>query len=128
MTLGKSMKTHLRVVGVELDQEERARLRRRLAVKLAKCAPSIERVSIRLADANGPRGGLDQVCRINVVLVGLPMVVVEGRAAALAAAIDAAIVGAERAVRRSVQRRRMKPIRNGHDRGPFGSRVPRAAR
>jgi len=37
--------------------------------------------------------------------------VFQGRDASLEAAIDSALTGAERAVRRSVQRRRMKPIR-----------------
>jgi ribosome-associated translation inhibitor RaiA len=119
---------HLRVLGVELDQDERSHLRRRLAMKLRKCAPSIERVSIRVADVNGPRGGVDQVCRINVVLVGLPPVVVEERDASLETAIDGAITRTERAVRRSVQRRRMKPIRDRHNRRSSGSGVPRTAK
>jgi hypothetical protein len=62
-----------------------------------------------------PRGGVDQVCRIKVVLSGLPSIVVEQRDATLVAAIDGALSGAERAVRRSLQRRRMKPIK--HPRG-----------
>lgn len=118
----------LRVLGVELDEDERSHLRRRLAVKLGKFATSIERVRVRVADVNGPRGGVDQVCRINVVLIGLSPVVVEERDASLEAAIDGALTGTERAVRRSVQRRRMKPIRGRHNRRSSGSGVPPAAR
>ena len=103
----------IRVLGVELGPDDRAYVRRKLAAKLGKFATSIGRVSVRMADVNGPRGGVDQVCRIKVALVGLPPVVVEGRDASLHAAIDGALTGAERAVRRSVQRRRMKPIRVG---------------
>jgi ribosome-associated translation inhibitor RaiA len=116
------------VLGVELDEDERSHLRRRLAVKLGKFATSIERVRVRVADVNGPRGGVDQVCRINVVLIGLSPVVVEERDASLEAAIDGALTGTERAVRRSVQRRRMKPIRGRHNRRSSGSGVPPAAR
>lgn len=108
---------HLRALGVELDAELRARLRQKLALKLRKFARSIDRVSVRMTDANGPRGGVDQVCRINVVLVRLPPVVVEERDASAEAAVEAAVTSAERAVRRSVQRRRMKPIRR-----PAGAR------
>ena len=107
---------HLRVGGVKLDAEQRTRLRRRLALKLRKFARSIERVSVRVGDVNGPKGGVDQVCRINVVLIGLPQVVVEERDASVESAIDAAVTGAERAVRRSVQRRRMKPLRAREER------------
>jgi ribosome-associated translation inhibitor RaiA len=119
---------HLRVVGVELGEDQRSRLRRKLATKLGKFAASIERVSVCVADANGPRGGVDQVCRINVVLIGLPPVVVEERDASLESAIDGALTGAERAVRRSVQRRRMKPIRGRHNRRSHDSGVLRTAK
>jgi hypothetical protein len=102
---------HIRVLGGDLDPNDRTYIRRKLGMKLGKFATSIERVSVRVDDVNGPRGGVDKVCRIKVVLIGLPPAVLEGRDASLEAAIDGALTGAERAVRRSVQRRRMKPIR-----------------
>lgn len=103
----------IRVFGVELDQDDQAYIRRGLGVKLGKYATSIERVSVRVRDVNGPRGGVDQVCHIKVVLSGLPSVVFQSQAISLKAAINGALIGVERAVRRSVQRRRMKPIRTG---------------
>jgi len=117
----------LRILGVELDEDNRYHLRRKLGTKLGKCATSIERVSIRVDDVNGPRGGVDKVCRINVVLIGLPPVVFEGRNASLEAAIDAALTGVERAVRRTVQRRRMSRIRGRKSRRPSGLGVPSVA-
>lgn len=102
---------HIRVLGVGLGQDDRTYIRRKLGMKLGKFATSIERVSVRVDDVNGPRGGVDQMCRIKVVVIGLPPVVFQRRDASLEAAIDGALTGAERAVRRSVQRRRMKPIR-----------------
>jgi len=86
-------------------------MRHKLGRRLGKFADSIERVSVRMEDANGPRGGVDQVCRIKVVLRGLPSVVFEERDAALNAVVDRALAGVERAVRRSLQRRRMKALR-----------------
>ena len=115
----------VRVLGVELDEDAQSYLRHRLGRKLGKFAPTIERVSVRVDDVNGPRGGVDQVCRINVALVGLSPVVVERRDASLEAAIDGALTGAERAVRRRVQRRRMKPIRGRNHRRSAG--VPATA-
>ena len=102
---------NIRVAGVGLDQEDRAYIRQRLGAKLGKYAKSIERVSVRVRDVNGPRGGVDQLCRIKVVLSGLPSVVMEHQAASLQPALTGALNGAERAVRRTVQRRRMRPIR-----------------
>ena len=102
---------HVRLLGVELDDDEQAYVRRKLGMKLGKFAPSIERISVRVTDTNGPRGGVDQVCNIKVVLSGLPSVVVERRHAMLHAAIDDALRATERAVRRSIRRRRLKPLR-----------------
>jgi CBS domain-containing protein len=102
---------NIRVSGAELNQDQRAYIRQSLGMKLGKYANSIERVSVRLKDVNGPRGGIDQVCRIKVVLSGLSSVVFQSRAASLEDAINGALTGVERAVRRRVQRRRMKPIK-----------------
>jgi CBS domain-containing protein len=107
---------NIRMAGVELNQDERAYIRQSLGMKLGKYATSIERVSVRVKDVNGPRGGVDQVCRIKVVLSGLPSVVFQSQAASLKDAINGALTGVERAVRRRVQRRRMKPIKRGGDR------------
>jgi hypothetical protein len=107
---------NIRVVGVNLKQEDRAYIRKTLGMKLGKYAGSIERVSVRVKDVNGPRGGVDQLCRIKVVLTGLPSVVFQSQAASFRDAINGALTGVERAVRRRVQRRRMKAVKRGSDR------------
>ena len=101
---------NVRVDGVTLEEEDRAYIRRRLGEKLGKYAGSIERVTVRVRDINGPRGGVDLLCRIKVVLSGLPSVVVEHQAARLQPALTRALAGVERAVRRTLQRRRTRPI------------------
>ena len=102
---------HVRVIGVELDEDDRILIRKKLGMKLGKFASSVERVTVRMADVNGPRGGVDHVCNVKVVLSGLPSVVVERQDASPHAAIDLALRATEQAVRRSVGRRRMKPLR-----------------
>lgn len=104
---------HIRVLGVDLDSEKRKSIRQQLGASLGKFRSAIERVSVRVEDVNGPRGGIDQVCRIKVVLSDLPSVVFEDRNASLDAAIGGSLAGVAQAVRRSLQRRRMKPIRTG---------------
>lgn len=99
---------NIRLAGVELSADDRQYIRRKLGMKLGKFATSIERVSVRVEDVNGPRGGVDQVCRIKVVLSGLPSVIFEAKDVSLDAAVDGALAGVERAVRRSLQRRRTK--------------------
>jgi CBS domain-containing protein len=101
---------HIRTRIGGLGPDEMSYIRRKLGKKLGKFAPSIERVSVRTEDVNGPRGGVDQLVRIKVVLSRLPSVVFENRDASLDVAVDGAISGVERAVRRTLQRRRIKPL------------------
>lgn len=103
----------IRSVGSTLDDEDRDYLRRKLGRRLGKFARAIERVSVRVEDVNGPRGGVDKRCRIKVVLSGLPSVLVEEHDHSLQAAMDRALARAERSVRSAVQRRRMKPMTRG---------------
>jgi hypothetical protein len=99
-------------LGIYLNENTRTSIRRKLDRKFRKFAKSIERASVRLEDVNGPRGGVDHVCRIKVVLRNLPSVVYEKQDVSLDTAVGGAIAGAERAVRRTLQRVRGKPIRN----------------
>jgi fatty acid/phospholipid biosynthesis enzyme len=100
----------MRVLGGVLDSGDREDVARKLGMRLGKFASSIERVTVRLSDVNGPKGGVDHKCLIKVVLSGLPSVVVERRDSALQRAVNSAIGAAAQAVRQSVQRRRLKPL------------------
>ena len=102
---------HIRTFGIHLNQNSRTSIRRKLDTKFGKFAGSIERMSMRLKDVNGPRGGVDHVCRIKVVLRNLPSVVYEKQDVSLDTAVGGALAGAERAVRRTLQRIHGKPIR-----------------
>ena len=100
---------NIRVDGVfSLDEGDRDYIRRRLGEKLGRHVKSVERVSVRLRDVNGPRGGVDVLCRIKVVLSGLPSVVVEQQSDAFRPALTGALASAERAVRKALQRQRMR--------------------
>jgi len=96
---------NIRVSGVTLDDDDRDYIRKKLGTKLGKFAPFIERVTVRVTDVNGPRGGIDQQCRVKVVLSGLPSVVFETQALVLRDAINGALAGVERGVRRVTSRR-----------------------
>lgn len=101
---------HVRVIGGAIDEEDRDYIARKLGMRLGKFASAIERISVRLSDVNGPRGGSDQKCQIKVVLSGLPSVVVNETDSALPRSIDRAIDAVVTAVRRRVQRRRLKRL------------------
>ncbi|MEJ2426838.1 MAG: HPF/RaiA family ribosome-associated protein [Candidatus Thiodiazotropha sp.] len=78
---------------------------RRTRFALTCCDDHIQRVVIRLSDINGPRGGADKRCRLQVVLSGLPDVVIEDTEADLYIAIDRATDRAGRTLLRKVDRR-----------------------
>ena len=55
----------------------RSHAERRLRFALTCCDDHIQRVVMRLSDINGPHGGADKRCHLQVVLAGLSDVVVE---------------------------------------------------
>jgi ribosome-associated translation inhibitor RaiA len=81
----------VRAHGVRIEAHHREYVRERLGHKLAKHAPAVERVYVRFDDLNGPKGGIDHACRIQVSLSGLGVVVVEERAADAISCFDLAL-------------------------------------
>src|SRR5690348_16655238 len=58
--VGPSAPAHVRVIGGAIDDADRDYIARKLGMKLGKFASSIERITVRLSDTNGPKGGRDQ--------------------------------------------------------------------
>jgi ribosome-associated translation inhibitor RaiA len=94
----------LRTAGVELSPKLRKQIQGRLDRRLGKFAPHIERVTVRFEDQNGPRRGVDTVCRIKVVLSGLPSVIANEIASDAEVAFNRADDRVARAVKRAVAR------------------------
>jgi len=86
---------------------------RRLRFALTSCDAYIQRIVMRLSDINGPRGGVDKCCRVQVILDGLPDVVVNDIEADLYIAIDRAANRAGRTVRRRLTRQSDRSCRTG---------------
>ena len=77
---------------------------RRLRFALTCCDDQIQRVVMRLSKINRPRGGTDKRCHLQVVLDGLPDVLVEDTEADLYIAIDRATDRAGRTLLRKIDR------------------------
>ncbi len=82
----------------------RSHAERRLRFALTRCDDRIQRIVMRLSDINGPRGGADKRCHLQVVLAGLPDVVIEDIEADLYVAIDRATDRAGRTLVRKIHR------------------------
>jgi ribosome-associated translation inhibitor RaiA len=96
----------VRTSGVEATADFKDHIRGKMGRRLGKFARHIERVTVRFKDVNGPRGGVDSLCRIKVVLSGVPSVLVEELSGDPLQAFDRASQRTERAVRNSLGRAR----------------------
>ena len=83
----------------------RSYIERRVGFALGTCYRHVKRILVRLSDVNGPRGGNDKRCHIEVILPG-QAVVVEDTEADLYFAINRAVSRASRTVKRRLRRRR----------------------
>ncbi|MFO0745851.1 MAG: HPF/RaiA family ribosome-associated protein [Myxococcota bacterium] len=84
----------------------RAHAERRAGFSLSRFADALGSVVIRLEDQNGPKGGVDKRCRVEVRGPSIGTVVVEDVASRWTAAIDRALAAAGRATARAVARLR----------------------
>lgn len=99
------MQFDIRRQGIDIDDDAKSRLARRLDFALGRLGQHVHRVWVHLADENGQRGGIDKRCRILVRLAHLPDVLVEDRDASLVVLIDRTVNRAGLAVRRELGRR-----------------------
>ncbi len=89
-----------------LSNALRGHVKRRLGFALSTRDEYIQRIKVRLSDINGPRGGEDKCCHIQVIIPHLPDIVVEDTEEDLYFAIDRAVDRAGRTVGRRLTRQR----------------------
>ncbi len=77
---------------------------RRLRFALTRIGDRIVRVAVVVGDSNGPRGGNDKFCRIQIHLKRAPQILIEDVGAELYAVIDRAAERAGRNVAKRVDR------------------------
>ncbi len=94
----------------------RQHIDRRLGFALSSRDDAIQRIRVLLSDINGPRGGADKCCHIQVVIPRLPDVVIEDTEVDLYTAIDRAAERAGRTVGRRLNRQRDRGRSGGHQR------------
>jgi putative sigma-54 modulation protein len=90
--------------GFSLTEGLRTHAERRVRFALGSTSSRVRSIVMRLADENGPRGGVDKRCTIRAHLPGAPPVIIEQHEADLYVAIDRAADRAGRAVSRRLDR------------------------
>lgn len=98
------MKIHLKALGFGSGAALQEHVTRRLSA-LSRWADAVHQVVVRLRDDNGPRGGVDKVCLIQLELSQGAPVAVHAASTDFYTAVDMATRRAERAVRRVLDRR-----------------------
>jgi putative sigma-54 modulation protein len=114
----------VRHVGAHVAAAGRPYAQRRIRSAFARYSPAIQSINVSLVDLNGPKGGTDKACRIEVKLAGRPSIQVEGRASTIAEAVNATIVRTKRLLMRSLEMRgehRRELRRNSARRRPLSS-------
>ena len=102
----------------------------RLSSAFRGLSSRVDRVTVRFEDLNGPKGGVDTACRIQLLISGQPPLVVEGRAEDEARAFRVALPRLVAALDRQLSRRAVRPrktLREPFARASSRSHDPRAA-
>ena len=105
------MQIDIQTHGFTATEALREHVTRRVHHAFGCCADRISRIMVRLSDINGPRGGVDKRCQIQVHLATLADVVIEDTEADLYVAIDRATERAGRTAVRHLARQR-RPVRS----------------
>lgn len=101
------MRIDCRTQSLSLTAEQEAVVERRLRFALGRFARHVHRVRVWVTDENGPRGGVDHRCLVEVDLRPGPKVHTEGRGVDLETAISTSARKAARRVRDELARRRL---------------------
>ncbi|MFN9249309.1 MAG: hypothetical protein ACK6DS_19810 [Planctomycetota bacterium] len=78
----------IRQIGVELTAETRESMELRLEQALRCLGRRIQKENAFFSDLNGPKGGIDKLCRVVVHLKRQPSLVIEDRDSELSHLID----------------------------------------
>lgn len=111
------MRIDIRWKGTKRTEALVQHIRRRAGFALGRLADRIRRVEVRLEDVNGPRGGVDKRCRVEVA-GPFGSRIVEVHDSDFRAAVDRAMETARRTVVRNLQRplsRRTATLRTNFD-------------
>lgn len=98
------MRTEIRFQSLTADPELRGHVQRRIRFALSRFSSRLDRVIVRLEDVNGPRGGVDKVCRIRILGRGFPETLIEERGGDIEGTVDRAADRAGRTVGRALDR------------------------
>ena len=93
---------------IPLDRSLKGYTQRRIRFALTRFDERIQRVSMWLSDVNGPKGGRDKHCRLQLALAGNTSIVIEDIHEILSVAINRAIERAGHSLVRKLDRQQSR--------------------
>jgi hypothetical protein len=109
---------------IPLSPSFEERIRTQLASQVGHGAGLIERGTVRFEDLNGPKGGVDTICRIKLVVSGRPSVIAEKRDTSVGRAFAKAVRAVGTAVGRSRGKHGLRSTRRVSAHAPQATRSP----
>ena len=100
--------------GVDLTDTLRQFVDQHLRFVLTRYGAHIISINVMLLDINGPKGGLDKCCRVQLKLDHLPKIIVQDTQVNVYAAIKMCSVRLKRTVERNIRKLEFKPTFNKH--------------
>lgn len=117
------MQIDIQARGFSLSDALENYIHNRLGFTFLQASSRVRSVHVRLSDLNGPRGGVDKRCRVEVRLAGLPVVIIDDVQSDMYTAIDRAVGRATRTAMRRLalesSRRRQPATRHVHQPATF---------
>jgi ribosomal subunit interface protein len=103
------MQIDIQARGFELTDGLREHTKKRLGFATDWAHDELRTIHVRLSDVNGPRGGEDKRCLIQIPLVGMQDIVIDELESDLYVAIDKAANRMERVLSKRIERAREHP-------------------
>ncbi len=95
-----------------LTEGLRTFIKQQLGTALGRFSDQIQNVAVTLKDLNGPKGGIDQYCKLQVMMPPLAPVIIEDTETNLRAAVSQATHRAATTVNRRISKgRRVSKVR-----------------
>ncbi|MFH1278575.1 MAG: HPF/RaiA family ribosome-associated protein [Candidatus Eisenbacteria bacterium] len=107
---------HLQVNGLNITLTDNLldHVDKRFRFALDRLEPMVGRISVRLADANGPRGGFDKECKVLVTMRNGDTLVLHEKGEEMMNVIDRASDKTKRLINKKIDKKRTKRRKDAH--------------
>lgn len=99
------MELRIRTHNVQVNEEAKQHIQRRLGFTLDRFESRIRKVTVYLLDLNGPRRGVDTICQLTILLRDLGKITVLEKDSGLIPAVSKAARSARSRIAKEVRRK-----------------------